>query len=179
MTTFPRAKKKDKNPQSRLVIFIFPAVVAAFYGLAFFLVPHRSIHALHFSLKMLFKLVPVLLLVFFLIFLANLLIKPHWIQNHVGQDSGLKGYLVAIISGIISVGPIYAWYEMLRDFRKKGMRTALIAAFLYSRAVKLPLLPLMLYYFGAAYTIILSFYMILFSAVSGMLTEKLASIKIK
>lgn len=179
MTTFSPPKKKDKKPQTKFAIFIFPVVVVAFYGLAFFLVPERAVHALHFSLKMLLKLAPILLLVFFLMFLANLFIKPHWIQNHVGRDSGFKGYLVAIISGIISMGPIYVWYEMLRDFHKKGMRTALIAAFLYGRAVKLPLLPLMLYYFGIAYTIILSCYMILFSVINGMVTEKLASIKIK
>jgi len=55
------------------------------------------------------------------------------------------------------------------------MRPALVAAFLYSRSVKLPLLPLMVYYFGTVYTLVLSFYLVLFSAANGLLTECLAS----
>ena len=172
-TSSPQKKKGKKQPVASL--FIFLAVVSALYGLAFFLAPERSTHALHFGLKMLSRLAPVLLLVFFLMFLLNIFIKPDWIRNHVGHDSGLKGFLIAIVSGIISMGPIYAWYGMLKDFHKKGMRPALVAAFLYSRSVKLPLLPLMVYYFGTVYTLVLSLYMILFSGLNGLFTEWLAS----
>ncbi|MCD6389905.1 MAG: hypothetical protein J7L69_10880 [Desulfobulbaceae bacterium] len=173
MTSSPQKKKGKKQPVASL--FIFLAVVAALYGLAFLLAPERSIHALHFGLKMLSRLAPILMLVCLLMFLLNLFIKPDWIQKHVGHDSGLKGFLIAIVSGIISMGPIYAWYGMLKDFHKKGMRPALVAAFLYSRSVKLPLLPLMVYYFGTVYTLVLSFYLVLFSAANGLLTEWLAS----
>jgi uncharacterized membrane protein YraQ (UPF0718 family) len=177
MTTSSPQKQKGKKQQSAAGLFFFLAVVAALYGLAFLMAPERAIHALHFGLKMLSRLAPILALVFFLMFLLNMFIKPDWIRNHVGHNSGLKGFLIAIASGIISMGPIYAWYGMLKDFHKKGMRPALIAAFLYSRSVKLPLLPLMVYYFGIAYTLVLSFYMILFSAANGLLTEWLASEK--
>ena len=66
---------------------------------------------------------------------------------------------------------------MLSELKKKGMRTALIATFLYSRAVKLPLLPLMVHYFGAIYTLVLCLYLIIFSVVSGILVEKLTKQK--
>jgi hypothetical protein len=51
------------------------------------------------------------------------------------------------------------------------MRTALAATFLYNRAVKVPLLPLMIYYFGIAFTAVLTAYMILFSVAVGAVTE--------
>ena len=171
MTSPSKQKKKGKKQQLKATNFIFPAIVAVFHGLALLLAPERAVNALTFGLKMLPRLAPVLILVFFLMFLSNLFIKPNWIRNHVGHDSGMKGFLIAIVCGIISMGPIYAWYGMLKDFHKKGMRSALVAAFLYSRSVKLPLLPLMVYYFGTVYTIVLSFYMILFSAVNGLFTE--------
>jgi len=71
------------------------------------------------------------------------------------------------------MGPVYAWYPMLRELRQKGMRNGLIAAFLYSRAVKLPLLPLMIHYFGVAYAVVLSLYLIAFSILSGIVIERL------
>jgi hypothetical protein len=91
----------------------------------------------------------------------------------MGRDSGLRGWSLAIVGGILSVGPIYAWYALLRDLRTKGMRTALIAVFLYNRGIKLPLLPLMIHYFGLAYTLVLAIYMTLFSLLNGILVEKI------
>lgn len=113
-------------------------------------------------------------LVFLLLFIANLLLEPKWIKRYLGKGSGIKGWIAAIIGGILSLGAIYAWYAMLSELKQKGMRTALIATFLYSRAVKLPLLPLMVHYFGMAYTLILCLYLIIFSIINGFLVEKLA-----
>ncbi len=154
--------------------FLFLLIVACLYGVAFQLAPEKTLAALDFGLKILVKLSPVLLLVFLLMFLSTLYVKPRWIQNHLGQKSGFKGMLMAMIGGIISMGPIYVWYSMLSDFKKNGMRPALIAIFLYSRSIKLPLLPLMVFYFGTAYTVLLSFYMLIFSLLSGLFTERLA-----
>ena len=51
------------------------------------------------------------------------------------------------------------------------MRRALIATFLYSRSVKIAMLPLMILYFGLGYTVILCSYLIIFSVLNGALTE--------
>ena len=53
------------------------------------------------------------------------------------------------------------------------MRTALIAVFLYNRGIKLPLLPLMIHYFGMAFTLVLAVYLTLFSLLSGLVMEKI------
>jgi hypothetical protein len=45
----------------------------------------------------------------------------------------------------------------------KGMRASLAAVFLYSRAVNLPLIPLMIHYFGTTYTLALCLYLLRFS----------------
>jgi uncharacterized membrane protein YraQ (UPF0718 family) len=60
---------------------------------------------------------------------------------------------------------------MLGDLRKQGMKNGLIAAFLYARAIKIPLLPLMAYYFGITFVIILTIYMILASVIEGKIIE--------
>ena len=79
---------------------------------------------------------------------------------------------------MLAAGPIYAWYALLRDLREKGMRASLAAVFLYSRAIKLPLLPLMIHYFGIAYTLVLCLYLLAFSIISGIMMMKLEDRKI-
>ncbi|MCP4994325.1 MAG: hypothetical protein GY934_11155 [Gammaproteobacteria bacterium] len=54
------------------------------------------------------------------------------------------------------------------------MRTALIAVFLYNRGIKLPLLPLMVHYFGMAFTLVLATYLTLFSLLNGLIMERIA-----
>ena len=130
--------------------------------------------ALSFFSHVMAQVFPMLGLVFLLLFITNLLLEPKWIKRYLGKGSGIKGWIAAIIGGILSLGAIYAWYAMLSELKQKGMRTALIATFLYSRAVKLPLLPLMVHYFGMAYTLILCLYLIIFSIINGFLVEKLA-----
>ena len=164
-------KKKSGKMARGGVIFLF--VVTCLYALAFLVNAERAQDALTFSARLLYQMLPILLLVFALIFISNLLVKPDWIRANLGSDSGLRGWALAVVGGILSVGPIYAWYALLSDLRSKGMRTALIAVFLYNRGIKLPLLPLMIHYFGVTYTLILATYMTMFSLLSGILVEKI------
>ena len=123
------------------------------------------------------KIVPVLVFVFALTFLSNLFLDPKKINKLVGEGAGIKGWIMSIAGGILSTGPIYMWYPLLGDLKKKGMRDGFIAAFLYNRAVKIPMLPMMIYYFGLSFTAILTGYMILFSVINGIFVEKLLGIK--
>ena len=147
--------------------------VMTLYGVVFLLNEQLARDALDYAGKLLSRLAPVLALVFILFFLSNLLIRPAWVRTHVGQHSGLKGWTVALFGGMLSVGPVYPWYALLGDLREKGMRSGLSAVFLYSRAIKLPLLPVMIHYFGLAYTLVLVAYLLLFSLLNGMAIEKL------
>ena len=116
---------------------------------------------------------PILGLVFLLLFIANLLFTPLTVKRYLGKEAGFKGWIASVVAGVFSMGPIYAWYAALAELQQKGMRTAFVATFLYSRAVKIPLLPLMIFYFGPIYTIVLCLYLIVFSVINGILTERL------
>ncbi len=157
------------------VIFLF--IVMSLYTLAYLFDAELTLNALVFATELLFRLSPVLLLVFALMFASNLLVKPDWVRANMGKDSGLRGWTIAMLGGILSAGPIYAWYALLRDLKSKGMRTALIAVFLYNRGIKLPLLPLMIHYFGVTYTLVLATYMTSFSLISGILVERMVDRK--
>lgn len=128
-------------------------------------------------LYLLKQILPVVVLVFVLIFLSNLFLDAKRIAKFFGRGAGIKGWLIAIIAGILSTGPIYMWYPILSDLKKKGMRNSFIAVFLYNRAVKIPILPMMIYYFGLSFVIVITVYMILFSIINGILVEKILKIK--
>jgi hypothetical protein len=49
----------------------------------------------------------------------------------------------------------------------------LAAAFLYSRAVKIPLLPFMAYYFGGLYTGLFVVCILVFSVINGLIMQRL------
>jgi len=157
--------------------WVFLALVLVAYGLLGLINPQATTQAISFFTHVMGQVLPVLGLVFVLLFIANLVLEPQWIRRYLGKGSGIKGWVAAVIGGILSMGPVYVWYTMLSELRQKGMRNALIAAFLYSRAVKLPLLPLLFHYFGLSYTLVLYFYLVGFSIITGMVVGKLSLLR--
>lgn len=153
--------------------WLFLALVLACCGLAFLINPEPTKEAMTFFKQALRQLIPILAVVFILLLITNLVLAPAKVKQYLGKESGLKGWLATMFAGVFSVGPVYAWYAVLAELQKQGMRTALVAAFLYCRAVKLPLLPMMIYYFGSAFTLVLCSYLVIFSVVNGIVTEKL------
>jgi uncharacterized membrane protein YraQ (UPF0718 family) len=86
----------------------------------------------------------------------NIFLKPPQVAEYLGKGATIRGKLLAAAAGIISAGPIYVWYPILKDLREKGAENALIAIFLVNRAVKPFLLPIMISFFGWAYVLILT-----------------------
>lgn len=145
----------------------------ALYGATALFDPALALAALKYFTVILAKVVPVLALVFVVLFLTNLFLKPERIRRHLGSESGLRGWFYAVVGGIFISGPPYVLYPMLGELQKHGARNALIATMLYNRNVKIHFLPAIIYYFGLRYTVVLSVYILLFSLVNGKLLEML------
>jgi uncharacterized membrane protein YraQ (UPF0718 family) len=69
------------------------------------------------------------------------------------------------------MGPIYAWYPLLKELRGKGAKNSSIAIFLGNRAVKPFLLPIMISYFGWLYVGLLTLFTIAGSLAVGYLVN--------
>ncbi len=124
------------------------------------------------------KVLPVFFLVFVLMLLVNYFISPKTVIRHFHKGSGLRGWLIMVVGGILSSGPIYMWYPLLADLKKRGVKQGFIATFLYNRAIKLPLMPLFLIYFDFNLLAILTIVMIVFSVIQGLLINYLEDEKI-
>jgi len=157
--------------------FYFLISVIILYLLLYIFYPQKTQEALLASLSLLKTIIPLLILVFIFMGIVNYLITPKTISKYLGKESGIKGWLIAVAFGIISHGSIYAYFPMLGELRKYGMRNALIAAFLYNRAIKIPLLPLLIYYFGATYVVVLTIYMIIASVALGLAIDLVSTDK--
>jgi len=151
-------------------------IVLGIYLIIFLFDKVHFFSSIEFFVKTLIKLIPTLIIIFVIMFLTNYFVKPKTLAKLMGKGSGVVAWIITIASGIISTGPIYMWYPLLSELKNKGVRPALISTFLYNRAVKIPLMPMLILYFGIKYTIILTVVMIVISVVQGLTTEKIVEV---
>ena len=152
-------------------------IVVSLYLLAAVLDPASASEALQISIEVLKTILPVLLVVLFIMTVINSYIQPKYISRYLGKHSGFKGWFIALIGGIFCHGPSYLWYPMLSELRTNGVKDRFIIAFFYARSIKVPWLPMMAGYFGIAFTVILTCYILLAAVIQGKLAEKILSPK--
>ncbi len=119
-----------------------------------------------------YTLLPIFGFIILLTALINYFLKPKDIIKHFGEDSGRKGIVYALLAGVISHGPMYAWYGLISELREEGAKDELLIIFFYARAIKIPMLPFMIGIFGIHFTIIISIYILLFAIIQGKLFSK-------
>ncbi len=164
-------RKEGGSKRNYGLYFLFAVLLLYFFLYLF--KPQGALESAIASVNLLLRIAPILLVVVVFMGAVNYFVTPYKISRYVGKGSGAKGWSLALITGIISHGPIYAWYPLLKDLREQGMRNGLLAVFLYNRAIKIPLLPVMVYYFGWEFVVLLTVYMLVASVAGGKLVEEL------
>ncbi len=177
MSTEKSQESKRRTSQPPRYMLIFPLLALVIYGVLFVLTPEQALVALKSSGKACLNILPSLALVFVVMLSLNLFIKPAQIVRLLGSGANIKGILLSVAAGIISMGPIYVWYPLLKELREKGAGNMPIAVFLYNRAVKPFLLPVMVISFGWVYVGILTVVTVLASVVNGYLVARFTKMK--
>ncbi len=157
------SKRRIRVPR----MLIFPASVLVLYGILYAIYPDKISMALNSSGNIFLNMLVPLALVFALMLVLNLFLKPAHIVRFLGKGAGIKGIILSATAGIISTGPIYAWYPLLKQLRQKGAGNSMMAIFLGNRAVKPFLLPMMISYFGWLYILILTVFTVTGSIIVG------------
>ena len=115
--------KNDKTKQRNKIpiygISFLGIVVILYLVLSFFdsVKIYRSLQA---SLDIIVQILPILVLVIIMMGVANYFLKPKNVSKYLGGESGIKGCFIAIFMGILSHGPIYVWYPLLKTFEIMG-----------------------------------------------------------
>ncbi|HEC69586.1 MAG TPA: permease [Candidatus Omnitrophica bacterium] len=168
MLKVSKEQKKEARKNARIYFLGF---IIFLYLALFFINPKGAHQSLKTSLNLAIKLIPTLLIVLLLMGVMNYFLTPKRISKYLGGDPGLQGWILAATAGIISHGSIFLWYPILGEIKDKGINPGLIAVFLYNRAVKIPLIPLLAYYFGLKFVIVLTIWMVVSSFCLGKIIE--------
>ena len=81
--------------------------------------------------------------IFILVGLMDAWIPAKWIQQHVGDESGIKGALYMILLAVVQGGPLYGAFPVAYLFWKKGC--SMRNVFLYLGAFSTLKAPMMLF----------------------------------
>ena len=168
---------KEKKKKSRSAWY-FLGIVVSLYIILALSAPSYLLPSLYSTLSIAETIAPVFIFVFAIMALFEYFMTPEAIKNHLSRSSGIRRWLISVVAGILSSGPVYAWYPMLGQMKNKGVSYGFIATFLYNRAVKIPLLPMMIVYFGVTYTAVLTLVMVVFSLLQGLIFEKLEDLNL-
>jgi uncharacterized membrane protein YraQ (UPF0718 family) len=147
--------------------------VGLLYGILFWIDPEKTVQALSTSVLIFGYILLPLSVAFVLMILMNFFFKSSQVTGLLGERAGFRGVMLSAAAGIISMGPIYAWYPLLKEVKERGAGNTAIAVFLSNRAVKPFLLPVMITYFGWAYVLLLTFFMFIASVVFGYVLNAL------
>jgi uncharacterized membrane protein YraQ (UPF0718 family) len=150
------SSRKTKAGGSLKRIGLFPIVVLIVYGILYAVAPDTALMALRASADISLTICVPLALVFVVMFALNLFVRPSRIAGLLGKGIGMKGMVLSMGAGIISMGPIFAWYPLMKKLREEGAGEGPVAIFLYNRAVKPFLLPVMIASFGWTYVAIVT-----------------------
>ncbi len=154
----------------------FVLITLVIYGVLYIKYPSKTSVSMKTSLRVLSQISIPILIAFMFKFLINLYVSPVKMQKLLAKGAGVRGIIFSSLAGVLSMGPIFAWYPLLKDFREKGVPDLYLANFLTSRAVKPFLLPVMVYYFGWMFSIILNVLILIFSPVVGVLTGLISDV---
>ncbi len=141
-------------------LMAFPSGVALVYGLLSLLSPAHGLSALKASYRVCRQIAPALFIAFAAMATLNMFVKAAHVKRLLGKTTKARGVILSTAAGVLSMGPIYAWYPLLKELREKGASDFHIANFLCCRAVKPPLLPFVVAYFGWFFTIVLTVFMV-------------------
>ncbi len=128
------------------------------------------------SLENLGQMLSFLPAIFILVGLLDVWIPKETMIKYMGDNSGIKGILIAFFLGSAAAGPLYAAFPVAALLLKKGARLAYVLIFLGAwSSTKLPLILFEIASLGVRFTVIhVSVSIVSFLAIA-FLMEKLTS----
>ncbi|QGY40909.1 hypothetical protein GM415_12470 [Pseudodesulfovibrio cashew] len=139
---------RSSKPLRVLKPWFFPLACAALYGVAFLVDPDMTADALRACGRIFTQLWLPFCVALPMMILLNRYLSPSLASRLLGRESGPKGVLLSTVAGILSMGPIYAWYPLFKSLKDKGASSFNVANFMCARSIKPVLVPVLVGYFG-------------------------------
>ncbi len=166
-------RKQDKGFQG----LKFLGFVALLYVVLFFFNKETTLESLQYFVKNTLSVIPIFIFVIVLTAVIQYFFPKEKIGKMLQSNSRSKTYTVSLIAGIISHGPVFAWFPLLKNLQTKGLKDNYIITFLYARSIKLTLLPIMIGFFGQLYSLIFMVYIAIAALIQGLIFSILKQTK--
>ncbi|MCT4648222.1 MAG: permease [Carboxylicivirga sp.] len=142
--------KKGKQINWFLIIsFMVFAIVS--YGLGYNEGKQSAMAFIEVMLEML-KILPC---AFILIGLFEVWVKKETVVKHLGDDSGIKGYLWVLLLAGFSVGGLYVAFPLAETLHKKGASLKIIFSYLgFAGIVRIPMTIFEISFLGLPFTMV-------------------------
>ena len=138
----------NQDKKSLLRPWLLPLGVIILYGFGLMFAPDKTYKALSISGSMFKQIAVPICFAIIMMILFNRLLSPATITKFLGKNAGIKGVFLSSLAGVLSMGPVYAWYPLLKTLADKGASKFHIANFIGSRSIKPFLLPVLVSYWG-------------------------------
>jgi uncharacterized membrane protein YraQ (UPF0718 family) len=171
-TDNPGRMKRNGHAKKIIRLWAFLVGVFTIYMILFSISSARVVDALKMSGNILLQIAIPLFIAFLVMVALNFFSGHEKISRFFGRSQGIKGVVFSSLAGILSMGPVYAWYPLLKGLREKNVSDFHLANFLSNRAIKPFLFPVMVFYFGWIYTLSLNILIL----INSLLTAKIVSI---
>ncbi len=164
--------KPSNNQKAKFKGRPFLLIVIVVYIVLYFVKKDKTLESLRHFGKNTLMIIPIFIFVILLTATINYFYPKDKIAKMLKGKAKHKTYLISLLAGIISHGPIFAWYPLLKNMKDKGLSNGAIVIFTYGKAIKLSLLPVMIGFFGQLYTIIFMLYIAIAALVQGYIYDK-------
>ncbi len=159
--------KKSKGFQG----IYFLAFVILLYIVLYFINTSKTIESLRHFIKNTLSVIPIFGVVILLTAIINYYFPKERLAKILQGKSKTNTYLLSLLAGAISMGPLFTWYPLLKNLKEKGLQDGALVTFIYGKSIKLTLLPVMIGFFGQLYTIIFMLFIAIAALVQGVLFE--------
>ena len=95
-----------------------------------------------------------LVTVFIFVGLFQVWVREEFILKHLGERSGFRGLFLGALLGTAIHGPLVGVFPLLKTLLNKGARLGVVIAIVSTWAIKVPMIPLELRFFGWKFTLV-------------------------
>ena len=149
----------------------FLSFVAVLFFVSYLYDKSKTYEAFHYFIKNTWSVLPVFLFVIILTAIINYYFPKQRIAKMLQGKSRFRTYTVSLLAGIISHGPVFVWYPLLKNLKDKGLQDGALVTFLYARSIKLTLLPVMIGFFGQLFSLVFMAYIAIAAILQGIIYE--------
>ncbi len=147
-------------------------------AILFFYRPEIAIQAWIKSISFFVEVMSIMPPILIIIALLDAWIPRQAVETYLGENSGARGWVAAILLGSAAAGPLFAAFPMARSLANKGARISNIVIFLSSwSTIKLPLLIMEGRFMGIRFALLRLLITLPLIVLMGVLMEKTVSIR--